>query len=79
MTLCIKLWLCRDCADLCALCTQFMFRNSEFHAHLCGVCAEACDRCAAECEKHDHDEHCKRCAAACLRCAESCRQMAVAK
>ncbi|MBW4423375.1 MAG: hypothetical protein KME50_02645 [Nostoc desertorum CM1-VF14] len=33
---------------------------------MCGVCAEACDRCVSECEKHDND-HCKRCAASCCR------------
>ncbi len=36
---------------------------------------EACDRCAAECGKHQAD-HCKRCAEACRRCAEECRKMA---
>ncbi|MBD2729377.1 four-helix bundle copper-binding protein [Nostoc sp. FACHB-892] len=31
-------------------------------------CAEACDRCASECEKHDND-HCKRCAQSCSHLA----------
>ena len=29
-------------------------------------------RCAAECEKHDHD-HCKLCAQMCRECAADCR------
>ncbi len=41
MANCIK--TCRDCTDLCALCARFMSRNSDLHAQLCAVCAEACD------------------------------------
>ncbi|WP_223257252.1 four-helix bundle copper-binding protein [Phormidesmis priestleyi] len=40
MAHCIK--TCRDCADTCDICARFMARNSDLHAQLCGVCAEAC-------------------------------------
>jgi hypothetical protein len=39
------------------------------------LCAEVCDDCAAECEKHEHD-HCQACAGACRKCADECRKMA---
>ncbi|MFV0671744.1 four-helix bundle copper-binding protein [Variovorax sp. tm] len=41
------------------------------------MCAEICQRCAAECGSHDAD-HCQRCAEACRRCEEECRTMAAA-
>ena len=41
------------------------------------LCARACDACAAECEKHDH-EHCKLCAQMCRECAEDCRNATMA-
>ncbi len=75
MTACIQ--LCRDCADICTLCARLTVRGSQSMASFMTVCAEACEACAAECEKHaDHNEHCKACAEACRRCAAECRQMA---
>jgi hypothetical protein len=70
---CIR--LDRDCAELCWAAAGFMSRGSRFVIDLCRVCGEACDACAAECDKHEH-EHCHRCAAACRTCAEECYRMA---
>jgi hypothetical protein len=41
------------------------------------VCAEICDACGTECDKHE-PQHCQRCAKACRHCAEECRRMAAA-
>ena len=70
---CIR--LDRDCADACALTARLLMRGSDLHPQACALCAEACERCAAECGQHQHD-HCQQCAAACRRCAESCRALA---
>lgn len=75
MTACIK--LCRDCADICTLCGRLEARGSKFMGQFMQLCADACDACAVECEKHaDHMVHCKACAEACRKCAQECRQMA---
>ncbi|WP_394330467.1 four-helix bundle copper-binding protein [Spirosoma radiotolerans] len=74
MTTCIK--LCRDCADICTLCGRLDARGSEFSRDFMALCAEVCEACAEECEKHaDHFAHCKACAEACRKCAEECRSM----
>jgi len=70
---CIR--LDRDCAALCWLAAAFLSRGSRFADELCRLCADACDACSQECEKHEH-QHCKRCAEACRACSEQCRQMA---
>lgn len=73
MANCIR--LDHDCSLACTMAIMFMSRGSQFAEEICRVCADVCDACAAECEKHEHD-HCQRCAQACHRCAEECRQMA---
>lgn len=75
MAECIR--LCRDVADLASLHARFMARNSQFHRELAGLCADACEACADECEQHDHD-HCQTCAEVVRECAETCRNMASA-
>ena len=70
---CIRLDV--DCAAICWSAAGFMSRGSDFAAELCRVCADVCDACGAECEKHQHMEHCARCADACRRCADECRKM----
>jgi hypothetical protein len=68
-----------DCAQICAVGADFMLRDSNLHGRTCGVCAEACQRCADDCERIDGgDQQMKLCADACRRCAESCRKMASA-
>ena len=74
MTRCIKLDI--DCADVCRLTASLLARGSEHGIHLLKECAEICDACAEECEKHSHMEHCKYCAEVCRHCAEECSAMA---
>lgn len=69
---CIKLEI--DCAEICRLAASFFARSSEHAEHLLKECAEICEACATECEKHKHMEHCKRCAEVCRKCAEACHQ-----
>lgn len=64
-----------DCADICRLAAAAMARGSASASDICRLCADICDRCAAECGKHDHD-HCQACAKACRDCGEECRAMA---
>jgi len=67
----------RDCIQLCALCADFMIRNSPVHIASCSTCATACERCEKECRQMaDGDETMLQCADACRRCAHSCRTMA---
>ncbi|KYP14350.1 four-helix bundle copper-binding protein [Flavihumibacter sp. CACIAM 22H1] len=54
-------------ADLLAMQSPFVFT-------LLSLCAEVCESCAAECEKHSHD-HCQETATLCKHCAEECRQL----
>jgi hypothetical protein len=73
MVECIR--LDRDCAEVCQAAVRLMVRGGELAPAFCRVCAEICDACAEECERHEA-EHCQVCAAACRRCAEECRKMA---
>ena len=68
---CIKLDL--DCAEVCRTTASLLSRGSDHGVHLLEECAEICNACADECEKHSHMEHCKRCAEVCTACAEACQ------
>ncbi len=76
MARCIALDM--DCAGICRMAASYMARDSEFAMQLCAMCADVCEACGAECEKHQM-AHCRECAEACKRCAEECRRMAGAK
>ena len=67
---CIKLDI--DCAEICSLTASFVSRGSEHAQHILNECADICEACADECEKHSHMEHCKKCADACRSCADLC-------
>lgn len=69
---CIKLDI--DCAQICSLTAGFFARGSAHAPHLLPECADICNACADECEKHAHMEHCKECAEACRKCAAECLQ-----
>lgn len=73
MTKCIMLDL--YCADICRLAATFMARGDLFAQQICNLCAEICEACGKECEKHQ-TEHCQNCARACMACAVECRIMA---
>lgn len=65
-----------DCAEICQATASSMIRPSALHGVLCAACAEACDRCAAECEKQRGSDMLARCVVSCRRCAVACRHMA---
>lgn len=75
MRRCIR--LCMDCADVCTMTYRVATRRTDENRQLIrsalAVCIEACETCAAECEKHDH-AHCRRCAKMCRECADDCRR-----
>ena len=77
MVQCIR--LCVDCADICDAASNIGLRqtgeNGQILREMLELCARACDECAAECERHDH-EHCKLCAQMCRECATDCRRAA---
>lgn len=77
MRQCIR--LCSDCADVCEATARIAARrtgsNDAIVREMLMLCASACDACAAECERHDH-EHCRLCAQMCRECAEDCRRAA---
>jgi hypothetical protein len=64
------------CAEICDTSARFMLLGSDHHARTCGVCAEVCAACAADCDRLSDDEMMQRWADVCRRCAESCRQTA---
>jgi hypothetical protein len=67
---CIKLDI--DCAEICTLAISFISRGSEHADHVLNECADICEACASECEKHSKMEHCRKCAEICRTCAELC-------
>lgn len=69
--------LCLDCATLTAACVELMARNSPSAGQVCGVCADLCDLCAEECERHGNGIM-AQCAKACRHCTGTLRQMAAA-
>jgi hypothetical protein len=66
-----------DCADVCDMLFKVATRRTASNEALIQsalrLCIEACERCGAECAKHDMD-HCRRCAQMCRECAEDCRK-----
>jgi len=73
MRLCIR--LCMDCADICTATFKVAARRTATDEQLIEqtlrLCIDACERCAAECARHDND-HCRRCAEMCRECARDC-------
>jgi hypothetical protein len=68
---CIK--LCLDCADICGACARIAARNGPLEPTIAAACAQACEKCAAECQKHKDDKTCQACAAQCKKCAKECK------
>ncbi|MCO8020491.1 four-helix bundle copper-binding protein [Brevundimonas diminuta] len=68
---------CLDCADVCDATARLAVRrtgqNIEALRAMLETCANFCDLCAEECERHDHD-HCRLCAEMCRECANDCRK-----
>lgn len=74
---CVK--LCLDCADICGACSKIAARGGPLEATIAAACAEACEKCAAECEKHKDDKTCQACAEQCKKCAKECKEQAKKK
>jgi hypothetical protein len=68
---CLK--ILRDCADVCALVSQMIARNSINAKFLCSICANICDACAKACGKCQN-ACCQKCAEICKQCADACRE-----
>lgn len=64
------------CADICRTSAHFMMWNSDLYGKVCGICVDACLKCAEDCERMSEDPVMKSCADVCRKCAESCQQMA---
>lgn len=73
MSECVR--LCRDCADVSALCARLLARESEVRFTMCETCARLCDLCARICSQYSYN-HCTACATAAQRCAEACQMLA---
>lgn len=69
MTRCIE--LARECADFCQYTSSIYSRESENAEKFLRLCAEICEDCADECEKHTN-EKCIMCAKICRKCSEMC-------
>jgi hypothetical protein len=65
-----------DCAQICVTSADFMLRESQLHAQVCGVCADACEACAKSCQTMNDDDMMQACIDACNRCAQECRHLA---
>ena len=64
-----------ECAIICFAAANMLSSGNKWIGALYQECAEICDACAEECEKHVHVDHCKICAEMCRKCAEECRYM----
>lgn len=62
----------QDCANLCDLRQKFEERGSDLLQQANALCAEACARCASECEAMN-DENLRQCIEECRACATHCR------
>lgn len=66
-----------DCADICAATLNALARGSQHHGDFCALCAHLCRVCAQACEIHaGKHAHCKRCQEACEACATACDEHA---
>jgi hypothetical protein len=74
MRQCIR--TCLVAADVCTatyrIATRRTGENVEVIRSQLEACIMACQICASECDKHNHD-HCRRCAEMCRECARDCR------
>ena len=66
---------CQDCADVCSAASHVVARGGPFAALICNACADACARCAKECEAFKDDDHMQQCAKECRKCEKACREM----
>ena len=67
----------RACDSVCLTSAKLMSMDSEIAKQFCNLCADICDTCAKECERHIGMDHCQECAQTCRKCADECRRMSV--
>lgn len=53
---------------------SLMSMEGQFMKEYCKLCADICNKCAAECDMFK-DDHCRNCATECYACADVCRKM----
>jgi hypothetical protein len=76
MARCIRLDM--ECATICRTAAELMTMGSQHANAICQICADICQACMEECEKHTAMDHCRQCATACRTCAEECLSMVAA-
>ena len=81
MVRCIR--LCLDCADTCDAAGRIVTRQTAPDLRLIRAmveaCSVACFVCAEECDRHAaQHEHCRLCAEACRRCKSACDDLLAA-
>ena len=64
---------CKDCVVACKAANKAMNANSQDAAVFLTACAQACEKCATECEKFDIS-HCKKCAIDCRAAEKLCNE-----
>ncbi|MFS2280612.1 four-helix bundle copper-binding protein [Microbacterium sp. OR21] len=72
-----------DCADICAVTSAVLTRQTAPDIAtirtLLEACRTACASCAAECEQHaEMHEHCRVCAESYRRCEQACTDLLAA-
>ncbi len=67
--------LSADCRELCASAAKIVARRGPLSVAVCTACAEACEKCGAECGKYPDMTEMKACAVSCDVCAKACRTM----
>lgn len=67
---------CRDAADLAALLSRLVARESPQAATVATACADACEAAAGACREHEDDQHCWACVEPLEECADACRELA---
>lgn len=66
---------CLDCSTICSAASTIVARGGPFSTTICSACAEACNKCALNCEKFPDDKHMKMCAEECRKCEKACQDM----
>jgi hypothetical protein len=64
----------RNCSVFCQFTFSALTSDAEHADIYYCICADMCNRCAAECEKFDYP-FCLRCAVACRKCAAACEML----
>jgi hypothetical protein len=66
-----------SCMEICGMAGNVMAFGSDFYRQACALCADICEKCAADCDNFADDTMAK-CAVVCRKCAERCRGMSAA-